>query len=144
MIKTLMLTMNKEYSIWCQTAGGLDMGEWERADCVFYLNAAIHHEVTWELTSHLRRLIMDPPLWIWLISSLFQIYYTLGPKVEMVHVRLQSTELFHNSWFLMRKLTTSTDLTIKVHIYSKLRTTIITLGKEINFQFNFVIWDFSL
>ena len=57
------------------------MGEWERADsCVFYLNVAIHHEVTRELTSHLRRLIMDPPLWIWLISSLFQIYYTLGPK----------------------------------------------------------------
>ena len=97
MIKTLMLTMNKEYSFWWQTAGGLDMGEWERADCVFYLNAAIHHEVTRELTSHLRRLIMDPPLWIWLISSLFQIYYNVRPKVEMqwmVRTKLQSTKLF--------------------------------------------------
>ena len=116
---------------------------------VFYLNVAIHHEVTTALTSHLGRLIMDPPLWIWLISSLFQIYYTVGPKVEMqwmvrVWEALPSTEYSRLFRFPKGKLTlsTSTDLTIKVHIYSKLRTTIITLGKEINFQFNFVIWDF--
>ena len=85
--------------IWCQT----DQGDliWESGESsqtslsVFYLNVAIHHQVTTALTSHLGRLIMDPPLWIWLISSLFQIYYTVGPKVEMQWmVRMRSASKY--------------------------------------------------